>query len=300
MNGQGRASAAFAALLLVVTPARAQGQTPEATTPQPATPVGAPEPAAVPEYRVGAGDVLDVVVFGNEDLSRTATIQTNGAIELPLLGAIPVAGLTIGEIKAKLTALLAKDYLVSPQVEVKVREYQSQFVIVVGEVNTPGRKPIRGRTRLIDVLVEANGFTPRASGEIMVTRTDGSFDGGAKTLRMRLGSSALTAQDQVNLELPLRNGDIVTALPKYYVTVEGEVNRPGRYPLEGDLTVTGAISIAGGLTRFGSSNLKVRRTEPETLKITILEVDLKAVRKGKQQDPALQPNDVISVSRRLF
>jgi len=299
MNGQGRALAVFAALLLLVTPALAQGPTPEGTTPTP-TAAAAPEPAAAPEYRVGAGDVLDVVVFGNEDLSRTATVQTNGAIELPLLGAIPVASLTIGEIKVKLTALLAKDYLVNPQVEVKVREYQSQFVIVVGEVNTPGRKPIRGRTRLIDVLVEANGFTPRASGEILVTRTDGTFDGGAKTLRMRLGSSALTAQDQVNLELPLRNGDIVTALPKYYVTVEGEVNRPGRYPLEGDLTVTGAISIAGGLTRFGSSNLKVRRTEPETLKITILEVDLKGVRKGKQKDPPLQPNDVISVSRRLF
>ena len=57
-----------------------------------------------------------------------------------------------------------RDYLVNPQVEVKVKEYQSQFVSVVGEVNSPGRKPLRGRTRLIDVLVEAGGFTPTRLG----------------------------------------------------------------------------------------------------------------------------------------
>ncbi len=66
-----------------------------------------------------------------------------------------MAGLTVAEVQRKITNLLAKDYLVNPQVEVKVREYQSQYVSVVGEVNSPGRKPLRGRTRLIDVLIEA-------------------------------------------------------------------------------------------------------------------------------------------------
>jgi polysaccharide export outer membrane protein len=82
------------------------------------------------------------------------------------------------------------------------------------------------------------------------------------------------------------------------VTVEGEVARPGRYPIEGDLTVSGAVSQAGGLTRFGSSRLKVRRTDPETGKSSFLEVDLKDVRKGKEPDPPLLPNDVVTVSRR--
>ena len=78
------------------------------------------------------------MVFGNEDLSRSPTVQTSGAIALPLLGDVPVAGLTIAEVQRKLTTLLARDYLVNPQVEVKVKEYQSQFVTVLGEVNTPG------------------------------------------------------------------------------------------------------------------------------------------------------------------
>jgi polysaccharide biosynthesis/export protein len=271
---------------------------PQAAAPAAATPSPSPPPGA-PEYQVGPGDVIEVAVFGNEDLSRLPTIQPNGTIALPLLGEVPVSGLTVAEIRAKLTALLAKDFLVNPQVEVKIKEYQSQFVSVVGEVNNPGRKPLKGRTRLIDVLVEAGGFRPSASGEVIINRADGSFDGGAKTLRLKLGS-APTPQDQVNLELPLRNGDLITASPKYFVTVEGEVNRPGRYPIENDLTVMGAVSTAGGLTRFGSTDVRVRRVDPQSGQARIIEVDLKSVRKGRQEDPLLLPNDVVSVSRRVF
>jgi polysaccharide export outer membrane protein len=261
-----------------------------------------PTPAAslAFDYRIGPGDVLDIAVFDNNDLSRAPTVQTNGAIALPLLGEVPVAGLTVAEVKNKLTTLLARDYLVNPQVEVKVKEFQSQFVSVVGEVNAPGRKPLRGRTRLIDLLIEAGGFTPRASGEILITRLDGSFEGGGKTLRLRLGGGPMTAQDQISLEVPLQNGDLISASAKYYVTVEGEVAQPNRYPIDGDLTVSGAISLAGGLSRFGGSGVKVRRLDPETGKTTILEVDLKAVRSGKAEDPRLLANDVITVPRRRF
>jgi len=189
---------------------------------------------------------------------------------------------------------------VNPQVEVKVKDYQSQFVTVLGEVNTPGRKPLRGRTRLVDLLVEAGGFTPRASGEVQVTRNEGTFDGGGRTLRMQLTGGNPGPQDRINLEITLRHGDVVTASPKYYVTVEGEVVRPGRYVLEGELTVSGAISTAGGLTRFGSNDVKVRRVDLQKGTTQILDVDLKAVRSGKRPDLPLQPNDVISVSRRFF
>ena len=268
--------------------------------PTPALPSPSPAAAGVSaDYRVGPGDVLDVAVLGNADLTRTATVQPTGSITFPLLNEVPVAGLTVSEIQRRLTALLIKDFLVDPHVEVKVKEFQSQFVIVLGEVNTPGRKVLRGGSRLVDVLVEAGGFTPRASGEIVITRTEGSFEGGSKILRMRLGGT-FSAQDYVGLELALRNGDVITAPARQYVTVEGEVQRPGRYAIEGDLTVTGAISTAGGLTRFGSSDVKLRRIEAGTGRVTITKVDLKDVRKGKRPDPPVAPNDVITVSRRLF
>jgi len=272
---------------------------------QPAEPApGEPGIAVVPgtpsEYQVGPGDALEINVFGNDDLSRIPTVQTNGAIVLPLLGEVQVAGLTIAEISRKVTNLLEKDYLVNPQVEVKVREYNSQFVSVVGEVNSPGRKPLRGRTRLIDVLVEAGGFTPRASGQVMITRVNGTFSGGEKTITIRLSGATPTVQDQINLELPLQNGDIITASQKYYVTVDGEVNKPGRYAIESNLTVTGAISLAGGRTRFGADDVKLRRTDPNTGETTLISVDLDKVRDGKRPDVVLQPDDVISVPRRFF
>jgi len=280
-------------------------QTPPPTDSPPADPppaAAAPAARTTPgDYEVGPGDVIEVSVYGNDDLSRIPTVSTSGAISLPLIGEVQVAGLTIAEVQRKITNLLEKDYLVKPQVEVKVREYQSQYVSIVGEVNSPGRKPIRGRMRLIDALIEAGSFKATSSGQVMITRTDGQFDGGERSITVRISSSSSpTAQDLVNLELPLKNGDIITALAKAFVTVDGEVSRPGRYAIESDLTVTGAISLAGGFTRFGSSDVKVRRTDPETGKVTILEVDVKSVRNGKKPDVPLLPNDVISVSRRVF
>lgn len=273
---------------------------PVSVSPPAPSPPSSPAPTPAPEYRLGAGDVLEVIVFGNEDISRTTTVQTTGSISLPLLGEVAVAGLTVSEAKQKLTSLLARDFLVNPQVDVKIKEYQSQFVTVLGEVNSPGRKGLRGRTRLIDVLVDAGGFTPRASGEVSITRAEGTFDGGAHVLRLRFGSASPSAIDQINMELTLRSGDVITALPKFYVTVEGEVARPGRYVLDGDLTVTGAISTAGGLTRYGKNDVQVRRVDDQTGKTTIIQVDLKDVRKGKKPDLPLLPNDVVTVPRRIF
>jgi polysaccharide export outer membrane protein len=256
-------------------------------------------PDARDSYRVGSGDVLDITVLGNADLSRTPTVQPSGSITYPMLNEVAVAGLTVSEIQQKMAALLQKDFLIDPHVEVRVKDFQSQFVVVLGEVNTPGRKVLRGGSRLIDVLVESGGFTPRASGDVIITRTEGSFEGGSKVLRMRLGGS-FSAQDYIGLEMGLRNGDVVTAPARQYVTVEGEVQRPGRYAIEGDLTVTGAISTAGGLTRFGSSDVKLRRIDAGTGRVTITKVDLKAVRTGRHPDPGVAPNDVVTVPRRLF
>ena len=289
------------ALSLLLALAQAPSPSPTATPPPASpSPAEAPPPNTSTDYRIGAGDVLAITVFGNDDVSRTATVHPSGAITLPLLGEVAVAGLSAAEIQRKLTTLLERDFLVDPQVEVMVREYQSQYVIVVGEVNSPGRKPLRGKTRLIDVLVEAGGFRPGAAGDVVITRTEGSFDGGGQTLQLRLGGGPMTPQEQVNLQIPLRNGDIITALTKNYVTVEGEVNRPGRYPIEGQLTLLGAISTAGGITRFGSGDVKLRRVDPKTGKAVVLEVSLKDVRSGKQADLALLPNDVITVPRRFL
>jgi polysaccharide export outer membrane protein len=298
----------LAVALAVVACAAASTLPAEAQAPPVVAPPSLPSPspvapppvrAADAEYRVGPGDVVEVSVLGHSDLSRTATVQPNGSITLPLLNEVPVAGLTVSEVQRKLTTLLNKDFLVDPHVEVRVTEYQSQFVLVLGEINAPGRKALRGGSRLVDVLVDSGGFTAHASGEVVINRSEGTFEGGAKVLRMRLGGT-FSAQDYVALEVGLRQGDVVTALARSYVTVEGEVQHPGRYAIEGELTVTGAISTAGGMTRYGSSQVRLRRIDSASGRVTITKVDLKAVRKGNKADPVVAPNDVITVPRRLF
>jgi polysaccharide export outer membrane protein len=189
---------------------------------------------------------------------------------------------------------------VNPQVEVRVREFQSQSVIVLGEVNSPGRKVLRGRTRLVDLLIDAGGFKPTASGELVITRTEGTFEGGKDQIRLTIGSSAMTAQDRVNLEIPLKNGDLVNIAARQQVTIEGEVVRPGRFPIEADSTITSLISVAGGLTRYGNEKVKLRRLDPKTGKAQILEIDLGQIRRGKKPETKLEPNDVITVTRRKF
>jgi polysaccharide export outer membrane protein len=262
-------------------------------------PAAVPAPAAPDEYRVGAGDVLEVTVIGNQDASRVAPIDPGGTITLPLVGEVPVAGRTLAQVRQQVSALLAKDYLVNPQVDVRIKEYGSRFALIVGEMRQPGRRPLRANSRLIDVLMEAGGFTPQASGDVLITRVDGTFPDGGKSLRVRITAQNATAADRAGVETELHAGDIIVAAPKAYVIVEGEVSRPGRFVIDGNLTITGGISIAGGLTRYGSSSVRIRRTDAEG-KTAIVPVDLKAIRKGKAEDVLLQADDVVTVSRRLF
>ena len=145
-----------------------------------------------------------------------------------------------------------------------MKEYQSQFVTVTGEVNAPGRRPLRSaQTRLIDVLVEAGGLTAARLGRDRAHARRGRVRGRRAHAPRRSSARRPHAAGRAGAcRLPLRAGDIITASPKYYVTVEGEVARPGRYVLDAALTVSGAISSAGGLTRFGNQRVRVRRVDP--------------------------------------
>lgn len=274
---------------------------------------GAGPSAGAASYVVGPGDVLEVIVLDQEDVSRSTTVQPDGLFTMPLLGGIPVAGKTVGEVQKLITELLARDFLVNPSVEVRVREFASQFALVMGEVVNPGQRALRGNTRLIDLLIESGGFRPTASGEILVQRTDGTFPGGEKVIRFRLGSAAgMTEKDQKNAELLLRNGDVVTASPKYYVTVDGEVSRPGRILVENELTLLGVIAESGGLAKFASSKVRVIRKKAEGVDLAGFEpcdgagadlcrvVDINAIRKGKVQDIVMAANDKVVISRRRF
>jgi polysaccharide export outer membrane protein len=249
-----------------------------------------------PEYRVGPGDVLEVVVAGRADLSRLPTVQPTGAIYLPRAGEVKVAGATTGEIAARVTPLLGGEDLPAPEVTVRLREYQSQFVWVYGEVLHPGRTPLREGTRLIDALLDAGGLTPRASGEVTVERPGGAFADGSHSLVVRLGGRDPSPEELADLSRYLQSGDVVTAATQHWVTLSGEVSRPGRYPLEDEMTVSRLIESAGGLTRFGNERVTLRHLDARGE----VEVDLGHVRSGKAVDPVLSPGDHVMVKARIL
>jgi protein involved in polysaccharide export with SLBB domain len=134
---------------------------------------------------------------------------------------------------------------------------------------------------------------------VVVTRLEGTFADGSQRLRARFTPvQAPTPAEQASLEVRLRNGDTITASPQHYVLVEGEVERPGRYAMDGELTVSRLLSSAGGPTRNGGRKVQVRRLDPRSGQSQVLEVDLKAVEQGKQPDLVLLPNDAVSVTPR--
>jgi polysaccharide export outer membrane protein len=113
------------------------------------TPEGAPSgtdarprlestPANLPGYRIGPEDVLQVSVWGNEAVSRTAPVRPDGRISLPLLNDVQAAGLTPMELRDELVRRLA-EFIPRPEVAVSVTEVRSFKVSVIGAVTKPGR-----------------------------------------------------------------------------------------------------------------------------------------------------------------
>jgi polysaccharide export outer membrane protein len=258
---------------------------------------------AVDAYRVGPGDVLEVSVYDDPDLSGLVTVQHGGEISFPLLGEIPVDGLTVKEVQTKLTELLAKDYLVDPQVAVRVKEHRSQWVTLVGETVRPGKYYLQGSKTLLDLLTEAGGFTGQASGEVIVSRPrDAGVDGdsGDNTMRIFLTPEQRPAQQKEALSLKLQHGDIVTATSTELFYVSGEVKNPGSFTLTPGLTVLKAVSVAGGLGKFGSKGkVEILRKLPDG-GTKILKVDLGDIEDGKKPDVPIQAQDIIKVGKRVF
>jgi polysaccharide export outer membrane protein len=131
--------------------------------------VGVPtDPHVDAKHRISAGDVLEIEVFQADELSTTERVNDAGAISLPLVGPVPVGGLTASEAEGRIAQALAKDYLQNPQVNVFVSEYADLEVSVGGEVNKPGVFPIRGRTTLLEGIALAGGTTRRAKEDQVI------------------------------------------------------------------------------------------------------------------------------------
>jgi polysaccharide biosynthesis/export protein len=123
-------------------------------------------------YKIGPLDVLDVAVFKVPDLSKTVQVGEDGTITYPLIGQVNAAGRTAHDLEVDLKQKLGEKYLRSPQINVLVKEYNSQRVTISGAVKTTGVYAIKGRTTLLQVVAMAGDIDgSTASGDIVIFRT---------------------------------------------------------------------------------------------------------------------------------
>jgi len=137
----------------------------------PATGTPAPQ-----DYKVGPGDLLKISVFGSPELSTDARVAESGTITCPLIGSVPVAGLSSSEVEQKLArSFVDGGFLRQPQVSVLIVEYMSQKVSVLGHVSKPGQYALRASSNVLDILAHAGGVIAQsASDYATLMRADGT------------------------------------------------------------------------------------------------------------------------------
>lgn len=130
--------------------------------------------ASAQEYLIGPEDVVEVMVWKNADLSRTASVRPDGKISLPLIGDIQAAGLTTEQLRVSIAEKLQSYYKEPPQISVILQQINSYAIYVLGEVRSPGKYVVKTDTTFLQAVTLAGGFTEFASkNRIMVRRRAG-------------------------------------------------------------------------------------------------------------------------------
>lgn len=245
-------------------------------------------PLTAQEYIVGEGDVLDINVYENDDLSATVRVSADSTIRVPLLGEISVKGLTVSQVSTKIEKLYADGYLVSPQVDVFVNEHRSKKAIILGQVKKPGQYELRGRITFLEFVSKAGGLTENAGtfATIKRTRKNGKDDA-----QIVLDLEKLIEEGDASLNIIIQDNDsiYISEAKTYYVS--GEVNKPSSYKFEKDLTVIKAITMAGGFSKIAARN-----------KVQIIRVENgeKVIYQNVNMDEPVLPDDVIVVPESFF
>lgn len=125
-----------------------------------------PVPGSVPvDYKIGPNDLLDIEVFGVSELKRQVRVNTTGHVSMPLIGLVPLAGLSPADAEAMLAVAYADKYLKDPQVSIFVREFTTQRITLDGALVKPGIYPLVGQITLLRALAMAGGGAQMADME---------------------------------------------------------------------------------------------------------------------------------------
>lgn len=265
--------------------------------------------AGIPEYRIGAGDLLDISSYtGDKVTTTTVTVDSRGRVSYSFLDHLKVEGLTSSQVDELLTGKLSA-YVRNPRISVLVKEFNSRSASIIGEFSSlrnvsygkgaSGRINLRGKTSLTDLIALGGGYT---------------LDGDIKNVKVvRKGKSHLInlydiiEKGDEDQNVIIDEGDVVSIpeLPTFgeRVYVLGEVNSQGIYPLKEAQDLLAALALAGNTNRLAKeeNTLIVRGYEPGKPPLVMM-ADVKSLlRKADiSQNVRLRDGDLVYVPRMLI
>jgi polysaccharide export outer membrane protein len=256
-----------------------------------------------PDYRVGPGDRIFLSVPQRQDLSRELVIKEDGAVTLPLIGEVPVSGLTAREIEAKLLQALRDYYPSVNRVQITITEAVSQIIYVTGQVRNPGKYTFPNTVNVWELLREAGGPSESASLDNVRIIKDRSRGGTTTVVNVLAAIEGGSVDNLPDLEA----GDtvIVPTVEEVYtgtfgVNVFGAVVRPGIYRLQARQDLASAVLLAGGPLELAQlKNVAVIRPRGEGTYQTIRVNMANFLDHGDPfGNPKLQPGDTVHVPRK--
>ncbi len=260
-------------------------------------------------YLLGPGDVLDVRVFGQSDLSSTVQVDGDGNLSsLPFLETpISAKCRTSTQVQKDIAQAYSK-FINNPQVSVRITERNSrQPATVFGAVRQPTRVEMKRKVRLNELLAVSGGTTERASGTIQILHTEPLLcpEPGEEALAQPIDGTKIPLQivklselvsGKVDANPVIRPGDYVLVTEAEPVYITGSVVQPGGIYLRDQLTLGRALAMVGGVRKEAKQNdIKIYRQKPGSTEQEIIKVDFAAIRKNEKPDVMLQAYDVIEV-----
>ena len=238
---------------------------------------------------IGVGDLLKVSILGAPDSDQEVRVGADGNVVLNFIGTVHVAGETTAQAQNEIAKkLVAGGFFTDPQVSVFTKEYATQGVSVMGEVQKPGVYPVLGARKLFDVLSLAGGTTPKAGKVISITHRDQP----QTPLSVSLSNDA---SESVKSNVDIYPGDTIVVSKAGMVYVVGDVHRPTGVPMDNtNMTVLQAIAMAEGteLNRGLNKAKLIRRSSGAPKEIPL---PLKDMLSSKVPDIRLEAEDIIFV-----
>jgi len=244
---------------------------------------------ATAEYRLGAGDVIRLVVYQNADLTLETRVSETGYISFPLLGNVRIGGLGVSAAE-KLIAdgLKNGNFIKQPQVTLTLLQVKGNQASVLGQVNRPGRYPIEtADMRLTDLLANAGGVASTGGDQLVLT---GMRDGKPFRMEIDLPGVFSAEQNRAN-DVLVQNGDVLWVDRAPMVYIYGEVQRPGPMRLERGMTLMQVLAAGGGLNQRGTERgIRVHRKGADG-RVQVIQ---------SAMDDGVKDGDVVYVRESLF